>query len=62
MSPTCPHGYECTFKPIAPHHVYDPWWHGPWGVWVALFAIVVLAGVAIWLTVAVVDTLQTRRR
>jgi hypothetical protein len=60
MTPACPPNYECTFTPSAPHHVYDPWWTGPWGPWVTLAAIVALAVVLVWLIVAMTDTVQTR--
>lgn len=53
MTPTCPMGYDCTFKPrdLDPHY-YAHWWDGPAGIVVAIVALVALcvivATVAYW--------------
>lgn len=54
-TPTCPPGYNCSFTPHPPKHIYDPWWTGPVGEYAAGFALGVL------LIVLCVTAYQTRK-
>jgi hypothetical protein len=58
MTPTCPANYDCTFVPHAPKHIYDHWWDGPWGQWIALAAVIALL---ILLCMIVFQIAETRR-
>jgi uncharacterized protein HemX len=60
MSVPCPQDYSCTFTLTHPRTIvtHDLWWHGPWGIVVALVAILALAAI-IGLTIYWI--METRR-
>jgi flagellar biosynthesis/type III secretory pathway M-ring protein FliF/YscJ len=60
-TPVCPPHYVCTFTPNPPDHVYDPWWTGPWGQWIAVGAVIAAMIVLIVLIVAIKDAREDAR-
>lgn len=62
MSPTCPPGYDCTFRVKDTPHFYAHWWDGPWGIVVAAATVACVAVVLVVVAYAIKDARAARHR